>query len=375
MPYWRLSFFYLFSFASLGAFLPYWSLYLQSLTFTPTQIGELIAGVMATKIVSPNIWGWIADHMGKRMVVVRLGSLLTILLFFGVYLSQDFWWLMLVMLGFSFFWNAVLPQFEAATFTHLGENIHRYSSIRLWGSIGFILTVAGLGPVLDKYGAAFLPGILIILFIAIWLMSLAVPERHADHAHLPHEPMLNVLKRPEVAALLVVCFLMQASHGPYYTFYTIYMESHGYSHSLIGQLWALGVVAEVGVFIVMHSLIGRFGLRNLLLTSLALATLRWVLIGLSVEYLSLMLLAQLLHAASFGVYHAVAIQLIHRFFMGKHQGKGQALYSSMSFGAGGALGALYSGYTWSSIGATMTFLIAAAISACGFIVAWVGIRK
>lgn len=374
MPYRRLSAFYFFFFASLGAMLPYWGLYLESLGFNPVQIGELMALVMATKIISPNVWGWIADHTGKRMAIVRLGSLAAVVAFSGTLFGSSYVWLALVMIVFSFFWNATLPQFEAATFSHLGDQTHRYSSIRLWGSIGFIVAVAALGPLFEHAGVGLLPLILLGLMAGIWLMSLLVPERAAAHLELDHEPLRKVLGRPEVLALLAVCFLVQASHGPYYTFYSIYLEDHGYSRSLIGQLWALGVIAEVGVFLVMHRLAPRFGLRGIFLASLALAALRWALIGLFVDNLPVMFFAQILHAASFGVYHAVAIQLVHKYFTGRHQGRGQALYSSLSFGAGGAVGSLYSGYAWSSFGPATTYFFAALIGVAAFLVAWRFIR-
>ncbi|MDH3934930.1 MAG: MFS transporter, partial [Gammaproteobacteria bacterium] len=154
MIYWRLSGFYLFYFASLGALLPYWSLYLKSLDFSITEIGQLMAILMATKIVAPNVWGWIADHTGQRMAIIRVASLLSIITFAGVLVSDAFWWLVLVLVLFSFFWNATLPQFEATTMSHLGGEMHRYSGIRLWGSVGFIVAVAGLGVLLGYLGVA-----------------------------------------------------------------------------------------------------------------------------------------------------------------------------------------------------------------------------
>lgn len=369
MPYWRLSAFYLFYFASIGAMVPYWSLYLQSLDFGPRQIGELIAVSMATKVISPNIWGWIADRSGRRMLIVRLGSLAAAISFAGVLFGNSYWWLMTVMLAFSFFWNACLPQFEATTMNHLGDEPHRYSGVRLWGSVGFIIAVAALGPLLEQ-GTELLPPIMLALVGCIWLASLLVPEQAAAHLPLDHAPLREVLRRPAVAALLLVCFLAQASHGPYYTFFTVYLEGHGYTRSLIGQLWALGVIAEVGVFLLMHRLVPRFGLRRLMLAALGLTVLRWLLIGGFPDALGLLIAAQALHAASFGIYHAVAIQLIHRHFVGRHQGRGQALYSSLSFGAGGALGALFSGYAWDGLGGTTTFVLAAATALLGLIVAF-----
>ena len=373
MPYWRLSGFYFFYFASLGALLPYWGLYLKSLGYDITAIGNVMAIIMATKIISPNIWGWIADHTGRRMAIVRIGSLCAALAFAGVFFQDGFVWLAIVMMLFSFFWNAALPQFEATTFNYLGDNAHRYSSIRLWGSIGFIVTVWGLGSVMQGQGIQLLPWILFGLFAAIWINSLLVPEEAAGHLPLDHTPLRKILSQPHVLGLLLVCFLLQAGHGPYYTFYSIYMKSYGYSLSQIGGLWALGVIAEVIVFLWMHRLVPKFGLRNLLLASLLLAGVRWLLIGLFPEHLSVMLLAQCLHAATFGIFHAAAIQLIHTYFKGKHQGKGQALYSSLSFGAGGALGSFYSGYVYDYFGALQMFVIAAAISLLAFFIAWYSI--
>ncbi|MDH5571640.1 MAG: MFS transporter, partial [Gammaproteobacteria bacterium] len=172
MPYWRLSSFYLFYFASLGALIPYWGLYLKSIGFNVSDIGTMMAIIMATKIISPNIWGWIADHTGRRMAIVRLASFVGLLAFAGVFFTTSFFWLAVVMVLFSFFWNASLPQFEATTFSHLAGQSHRYSSIRLWGSIGFIVAVWVLGKILEGHGISLLPAILLLLFAGIWISSL-----------------------------------------------------------------------------------------------------------------------------------------------------------------------------------------------------------
>lgn len=370
----RLSLLYLFFFASLGAMLPYWGLYLQALQFSAAEIGELMAILMATKIVSPNVWGWIADRTGQPMRIVRLGALLALLIFSGVLSVTGYWQLAAVMVAFSFFWNAILPQIEAVTLARLGTQPQRYSTIRLWGSIGFILSVVILGATFEHLDIQFLPYILLALISGIWLASLWVAEAPTSTLPSTHVSLRSVLGQPGIVALLFTCFLMQASHGPYYTFYSIYLENHGYGRTLIGQLWALGVVAEVAIFLLAPRLVSRFGLRTLLLVSLSLATLRWVLIGLFPHLLPVLIGAQLLHAASFGLYHATAIQLVHRFFPGRLSGRGQALYSSLSFGAGGAIGSLYSGYLWSSVGSTLTFLCAGLLSALAVGLAWRRLR-
>ncbi|MDX2456509.1 MAG: MFS transporter, partial [Gammaproteobacteria bacterium] len=352
----------------------YWSLYLKSLDFSITEIGQLMAILMATKIVAPNIWGWIADHTGKRITIIRVASLLAAIAFAGVFIGDAFWWLALVLVVFSFFWNATLPQFEATTMNHLGDDMHRYSGIRLWGSVGFILAVAGLGVLLGQYSIVVLPYVLLGLFALIWLNSLWVPESAAGHLPLDQEPLRKVLRRPVVLSLLGVSFLMQASHGPYYSFFSLYMEDIGYSTAVIGQLWALGVLSEIGVFLLMPVLLPRFGASRLLLIAALLTMLRWLLTACYADNLVIITFSQTLHAASFGLYHAVMIFLIHSLFTGSHQGRGQALYSSVSFGAGGAAGSLVSGYLWTGLGPQSMYLMAAAVSLFAACVVQFGVR-
>ncbi len=333
-----------------------------------------MALAIATKIISPNIWGLIADRTGKRINLVRWGSLAAVLGFCGVFYNTSYEWLLFVMVIFNFFWNAVLPQFEAITLSHLQGDSHRYSYIRLWGSVGFIAAVIMMGCGLDLYAISLMPLVLTVLLFGIWVMSLLVPECEQGSYHKKDEPFWSVLLKPAVIALFVGCFLIQASHGPYYTFFTIYLTDIGYSGWQIGWLWALGVIAEIGIFLVMMPLIGRFGLRNLLLFSMLITALRWLLIALYPDKLAVLFVAQLLHAASFGIYHAVAIQLIHKHFYGSNQGRGQALYSSLGFGAGSAFGSLYSGYIWSIYGAMYSYFFAAFLACVAFFIAWRFVR-
>ena len=358
-PYWRLSGFYFFYFASLGVFVPYWGLYLQWQGFSAQEIGELTAIFLGTRIIAPNIWGWIADHHGQRMKIVRLASIIGTLIFSAILLNNSYLWIAVVILLFSIFWNATLPQFEANTLQHLGEQSHHYSKIRLWGSIGFIIAVSVLGVLFETISIEAMPIALIITMTGIWLVSLTVPESAARHLSLDHQPLTQLLKQPTVLAFFAFCFLTLLSHGPYYTFYTIYLEQHGYSRTLIGQLWALGVIAEIVIFLLMHRWLPKYGIRLVLIISLILSTYRWLLIGFFPDNLTLILIAQLLHAASFGSFHAAAIAWVHQHFIGKNQARGQALYSSIGFGAGGVLGSLLSGYFWLSPGPTMTFFMAA----------------
>lgn len=373
VPYWRLSSFYFFYFAFLGAWVPYWSLYLEHIGYQAKAIGLLTAIMMGTKIVAPSVWGVLADRTHRRMQIIRIGSFLACCCFTGLFVDQSLAWFALVVAAFSFFWNAVLAQFEVVTLSHLDRQYQRYSQIRLWGSIGFIGAVAGLGFLFDVVSINLLPWLLIGFLSAIWLSSLIVNEKPSNKEHESREGLLNILKKPVVLCFLATCFLLQLAHGPYYTFFSIYLESHGYSRTLIGQLWGLGVLAEVLLFIIMHRLLERFRLRSILLVTLLLAVVRWLLIAFFVDRIEVLLFAQCLHAATFGSFHAVSIELIRRFFKNGHQGQGQAIYGGISFGAGGAVGALVSGFLWDS-SPVATFVMASAVSFLALVISYFGVK-
>jgi PPP family 3-phenylpropionic acid transporter len=163
---------------------------------------------------------------------------------------------------------------------------------------------------------------------------------------------------------------MQVSHGPYYTFYSIFLESHGYSKTVIGLLWAFAVVCEIAVFLLMPRILASTALRTVLLASFLLAAARWLLIGFFPDELAILVLAQVLHAATFGTFHAAGMQMVYRFFTGRHQHRGQAIYSTASFGIGGAVGSFYSGHAWATLGPAMTFSIAAASAGLAFLISY-----
>ena len=363
--YWRLSRFYFLYFSSLGALLPFWTLYLDELNFSALQIGQLMATLALSKVVAPYLWGWIADRSGYHIRIVQFTSLLSLMCFLPLLWFDSFWSILGFMLLFSFFWNASLPQFEVVTLSHLGEDKNRYSQIRLWGSLGFILTTIALGAVFQRLAIDYLPLILLCIFALIWLSTLSVQE--SRNTPPSAQSILTVLKQPPVIALLLSCFFIQASHGPYYTFYSLYMESLDYSRFSIGLLWSLGVLAEVAVFMLMPYLLRRRSAAFWLILSLALTSLRWVLMGWFSDVLLMVILTQCLHAASFGLFHAAAIQLIQGFFP-HHHGRGQALYAALSFGAGGALGSIAAGSLWETLSPTMTFMVAAATAFVGLLV-------
>ncbi|WP_296833163.1 MFS transporter [Thiomicrospira sp.] len=374
LPAARLSTYYFFYFTLFGTLLPFFGLYMQSLGFSAWQIGQVMAVLIGTKIVAPYIWGWLADQTGHMMRWVRVCIGFASLASIGLLWTQSFEGVLLVVALFSFFWHGGLPLFEAYTFSQLGSQKARYGKVRLWGSIGFIVAVLALGELFTRWELAGFPWVILGLFVALWLTSWTLK----DHAQMPTDETDNqfwvIARSPIVWSLLAVSFLIQFSHGTYYNFFSIDLASYGYSKSLIAGLWALGVTAEIFVFFWMVHLFAHYRVRALILASLILTLIRWQMNIWGIESLSVMMLAQLLHAASFGLFHAAALHLIDSLFYGANRGRGQALYATASQGLGGALGALGAGLTWTLGGAMLSYMVSSLAVFIGLIIAWRWLR-
>ncbi|SEO74501.1 MFS transporter [Nitrosovibrio sp. Nv6] len=371
IPYWRLSGFYFFHFAFIGAFAPYWSLYLKSLSFGAFQIGVLMSLLHVTRIFAPAAWGWLADHTGKRLLIVRWAAITGLMSYCGFFFGESFAWIFAIMVLMSFFWSASLPLIEATTLSYLGESVTKYGRIRVWGSVGFIFAVTGVGYLLDATDIGSLLWAALGFKLGIVFFSRQIPEAeivvHAADGH----SVRQIFKRPEVLAFFAACLLMALAHGPYYTFYSIYLVEHGYSKSTVGWLWAIGVACEIGIFFLMPQLMHRFRLKQIMAFSLSCAIARFLMIGWGVDWPIIILLAQILHAATYGAHHATAMMVVHQFFRGRHQAKGQALYTSLTFGLGGTFGGIFSGYAWEWLGPGLTFTLSAAAVLLGLgLVIW-----
>ena len=376
IPYWRLSSFYFAYYMFVGAFVPYWGLYLQAVNFSAVEIGILLSLFQVSRIFSPSFWGWLADHTNRRVAWIKLTALLGLLGYIGVFFGTSFIWLFFVMAALSVFTSSTLPLAEAVTMAHIEPANQPYGRIRVWGSIGFIVAAVGLGVVLDHSKITSLLWFLLAVQVSLFMLSFYIPEPHVPPHHTDHLSIWKIVRRPEVLSLLVGCCLMVSAHSVYYSFYSIYLEARGYSKSWIGALWAIGVICEIMIFIVMPKLTAKFSLKQILLVSLSLAVLRFSMIGLGVSSLWVLVLAQTLHAATFGSFHAASVAIIQQYFRGRHQAKGQAIYSSVGYGLGGTIGGVSGGYALQYLGGETTFLLAAIYPLVGFMVIaiWLKLR-
>ena len=357
-----------------GVFSPYASLYFADRGLSATQIGILMSLMQVMRIFGPNVWGWVADQSRRRVLVLRLTSVAAALTFCGMFVGQSFMFFFALMVTVNLFTSAQGPISEALMLSSMRGDLTHYGRVRLWGSVGFIVLVTLSGYALDWQGIELMPWIALLMLVMVTSVTFSLHEEPATQHAQPSNSGRELLSRKSVLSFFASTFLMIAAHSSLYVYYSLYLSDMGYSKSVIGLMWSLGVIAEILFFFYQAPLFRRFGVRKLMLFSLGIAVIRFLMIGWGAQSLAVLLVAQVLHAATFGVHHSASVATLQRWFAGPLQARGQALYISISYGLGGTVGGLLLSACWDTFGARWVYVLAAIMSLLGLIAAQLSYR-
>ena len=264
-----------------------------------------------------------------------------------------------------------MPPFDALTLARRGERKSAYGRIRVWGSVGFVLANLGFGWLLQKLGYGWLVATLVPVFgflvAATWINDAPALAKETGGGFRTH--VLPRWRERPLWIFLATALAMQLSHGAFYVFLSLHLDRHGYAPQAVGMMWSIGVIAEIGMFLVVPRLQARFSPRLLMAACFAIGSLRWVVTALLPQYPLAIGLAQLGHAFTFAAFHSASMQAISQFFPGRAGVHGQGLLYGFSSGLGGVLGALLAGALWELGDGRASFLGAAAISLVGVLLA------
>lgn len=361
-------------YAYAGTFSTYASLYFQGRGMSVAQIGVLMSLIQVLRIFGPNVWGYVADHSERRVFVLRLTGVAALVSFSGFVFGSTFAHFFAAMVLLNLFTSAQGPMCEALMLSEMRGDLTYYGRIRLWGSIGFIVTVMLASFLMDWQGT----GALVWFCGALLVCVLAAAFRLKDVPRLAHAgkppALLSVLRKKEVLAFFASTALMVSAHAALYTFYSLYLERQGYSKTVTGLMWSVGVVAEVLCFYYQAPLFRRWGAKRLMFACFAFGVVRFALIGAGAQSLALLVAAQLMHAATFALHHSASVQAMQRWFSGPLQARGQALYISISYGLGGSIGSLGLTTVWQNAGPQFIFYVASGLVAAGAIAAALSYR-
>lgn len=367
----RIALLYAAKFGHLGIVMPFLAPWIQGRGLGPAAIGVLLALPPLFKIVAPWCWGRWADRSGRRRELLMLSALVAGAALAGMVLTQGVGLLALLMLLYSFARAPVLPYLEATALEQSEARRFDYGSIRLWGSLAFVATSSGVGVLQGwislESGLLIAAGLMALC--GMMAPALPAPLRAPVQEEAPADGTLSPVRADRVGLVrfLAACALMQASHGAYYTFYSIRLQDLGYGATAIGLLWALATVCEILLLSRMGRIVDRFGTQAVLVVSLVVAAARWAVIG-SFSTSAWLIFGQTLHAFTYAAFHVAAIRVVYRRFGPLHRAKGQAMYSGMTFGLGLFAGSLAAGWLVEPLGLPAVYLASAGVALVALLV-------
>ncbi len=358
------SFFFLY-FAYIGLVSPYASLFFLDHGFSVIEIAVLMSMLQVTRIVGPFSWGWLSDYLSNRIGIIRVCACLAALVFLSIFFLHSYISFFIWMFVLHTILSSQMPLGETATIHALYKDNtfdKRYGRLRLWGSIGFIVMVLAAGELFQRKGIELYPYVGVIVLFALALTTFCLHEPKMERRKMVKGELWIVLLNPDVRWFLISGFFMIFAHAALYVFYSLYLANLGYDKFQIGLFWALGVAAEVIFFYFQNKVLSRLDAEIILQGTFGIGVIRFILIAF-LPITSVLILAQLMHAATFAAHHSAATKLPQRWFTGPLQARGQAIMATVSYGLGGTIGGLCAGWIWDLAQPRDVFVVAA--FACG----------
>lgn len=324
-------------FFAYGVYLPFWAIWLKGRSLSAEQIGLLLGCGMIARFTGSLLIATRVTNPSHLIRVLRLLALLSLLFTLGFCFGSQWLWLLIVIIGFNMVFAPLVPLSDALAATWQRQIALPYGPVRLWGSLAFVISSALTGMLVSHFSSQ---AVLVMLCVGcgamlsgMLLKPAVLPEGKVKHgSHAGWQVWMQMLRENAVWRFLLCVTLIQGSHAAYYAFSAIYWQQAGYSTSVVGYLWSLGVVAEIVVFAFSNRLFRRWSARDLLLLSAISGIVRWGLMASTTE-LSWLIVMQIMHCGSFTVCHLAAMR-----FIAAREGaeviRLQSVYSALAMGGG-----------------------------------------
>ncbi|EOI5799633.1 3-phenylpropionate MFS transporter [Cronobacter dublinensis] len=346
-------------FFSYGIFLPFWSVWLAGVGVAPETIGLLLGSGLVARFLGSLLLAPRVKDPSRLVFALRLLATLTLVFALGFWFGHQTAWLFVILVGFNLFFSPLVPLTDALAATWQRQITMDYGRVRLWGSLAFVIGSALTGKLVSSYDYRAILALLSLgvasMLIGMMLKPSVMPQGEARHNEAAGWPVWRKLVSENWRFLACVS-LLQGAHAAYYGFSAIYWQGQGYSASVVGYLWSLGVVAEIVIFALSKKLFSRFGARDLLLLSGVLGIIRWGLMGWTTA-LPWLIVAQILHCGSFSICHLAAMRYIAA-REGSEVIRLQSVYSAVAMGGGIAVMTVFAGFLYQHLAGGVFWVMA-----------------
>uniref|UniRef100_UPI00406C8705 MFS transporter n=1 Tax=Paenibacillus sp. FSL R7-0652 TaxID=2921687 RepID=UPI00406C8705 len=370
-----------FIYGAISIFAGFLQLYLQEIGMTKLEIGSLMAiGPFVSLFANP-FWGYWSDKSRNIRIVLMIMMGGTFVLAQGVFYAPTYAWIYAAMIIFYFFQSPLFAQTNSLILGYIDGTGKKFGTFRLWGSLGWALTAAAAGPVIDRYGVSSVSIIFACMITTAFVLSVFLPRQPiaSDTPVITFRRFGKVMFNPYFMIFIGLGVLVSVPNAMNSTFMSLYIVEMGGDKQMVGWAIFTSSILEVGVFLLLDRLLKRkmsMLLGSLIVVSLLFA-LRWQLMALASNPLEVVFI-QLMHSVTFGGYFYVGTQLTMLFIPRPYRSSGQAVYTMAWGGLSGVIAGLFGGWLFQSFGAEVMYSIGvffSLIGAAGFATMWLWNRR
>jgi len=357
--------YYFFYFVAVGVLEPYLTPLWREFGLSSVEIGALNSVMPGVATVAPFLWTAYADATRRSDRIFLWTTWLSALTALMLPNAQRFVPAALGIFCLAIVRTPLIPFANSMTFRALRDRPHGYAAVRLWGTVGYIVAAVGAGAAMDRLGLR--AGMYGVALAMLACGAVAWGGRSRERLRLAPvgvREILESLRDRRLLILVTATGLAWVSYGPYGTFYTIHLERLGFSRAFAGAAWALAAGSELVVMLLWPRMCGWAEPRTWLIVGLIANPVRWLLSSVAYDPVFLLVI-QLAHAFSFGVFYLAAVQIVERLAPDGLRTTAQGVFASVTFGVGGLVGNGVGGLLYEAVGMTALYIAAAVVSGCG----------
>ncbi|MDC3418041.1 MFS transporter [Aquibacillus salsiterrae] len=364
---WLMRTFYFNFFLSVGAF-QFVNLFYVNFGLNSGQIGLLFAiGPFVLMFAQP-LWGLITDFLGSpklTLIIMTIGATITALFF---PLATGFTHLLLLNIGYFFFQSAI-PPIADVTVISLLDDTDDYGKIRLWGSLGYAVSVLVIGRLLDLFGLTTLFFLHSAFLLVAFLLVLKIPIKANSKKRFKAVEAVGLFKNRTFIALLLFSFFLQLTVHANNSFYAIYLQNLGSTVTIVGIALLIKSILEIPFFAMSKKLMDKYSYPVLLSLVAVMYAIRWLFLGFSNE-ISVLVGSQILLSLSFSIQYFVAVAYVNAITPPNYRATGQTIYWAVTLGLSGVVGNLLAGWLLNYVTISSMYKIAMVVALLAVPLIW-----
>jgi PPP family 3-phenylpropionic acid transporter len=355
---------YLFFFMALGAFFPFITLYYDQIGLSGVQIGTLSALPLIVTSFTSLFWGVLADALRLHRRILSISLLLSACTVYLISRTSQYELLIPIVLIYAFFATPITPLLDTAALDTIETNKGTFGGMRVWGTIGWIVSTSIIGAVINRFGILWLFYSYIALLGVTFLISLGQPTR----GQIPRPPLRQSLRqlltRRTLFFFLASVFLLALAMGTSDYFFSLYMDGLGANEGTIGLAWSISASTEIPLMLYSGTLLRTIGVSGMLSFSFITYAIRWLLFSF-IQIPVWVLPVQLLQGLGFSTFIVASVTYINDHTPKSLRTTGQSLLNIVSMGLGPIVGALVGGYFYDVLGMAILFRIITIVTLLG----------